>query len=99
MVFGDKSTETIKIGNYAHGRLKYRADIQIMEREKYPESRPTIDGNKLANVRRDIIKNKRLEDTVLQQLQNDIRKKAEKRHIISGSSTVNDDMQDFKMHP
>ena len=49
-----------------------------MEREKYPESRPTIDGNKLANVRRDIIKNKRLEDTVLQQLQNDIRKKAEK---------------------
>ena len=37
------------------------------------EIRPVMEANKLANERRDIIKNKRLEDTALQQTQNDKR--------------------------
>ena len=67
-------------------------------REKQPKSRPTIDANKLANVRRDIIKNKRLEEAVLQQLQNDIREKAEKQHINSSSNIADEDIQDFDKH-
>ena len=71
-------------------------------REKQPKSRPAIDANKLANVRSDIIKSKRLEEAVLQQLQNNIREKAEKRHISSSSSSssniADDDIQDFDMH-
>ena len=57
-----------------------------------------IYANKLANVRHDIIKTKRLEEAVLQQLQNNIRKKAEKQHISSSSNTADDDIQDVYMH-
>ena len=66
-------------------------------RENQPKSRPMIDANKLANVRRDIIKNKRLEEAVLQQLQNNIREKAEKHHISCSSNIADDDIQDFEM--
>ena len=34
----------------------------------------------------------------MQQLQNDIREKAEKQHINSSSNTTDDDIQDFDMH-
>ena len=43
---------------------------------------------KLANVRRDIIKKKRLEDTTLQQLQNDIRETIERQNIENSSNDV-----------
>ena len=56
-----------------------------------------IDANKLANVRRSIIKNNRLEDAVLQQLHNDIKEKAERQHVNNSSNAVNDDKQDSEM--
>ena len=47
-----------------------------------------MDANKLANVRRDIIRRKRLEDTTLQQLQNAIREKIERQNIDNNSNDV-----------
>ena len=38
------------------------------------DNRTNIDTNKLANVRRDIVKNKRLTDTELERIRTDIRK-------------------------
>ena len=38
------------------------------------DNRTNIDANKLANVRRDIVKNKRLTDTELEGIRTDIRK-------------------------
>ena len=57
-------------------------------REKHPESRPAMDANKLANVRRDIIRKKRLEDTTLQQLQNAIIEEVERQNIDNNSNDV-----------
>ena len=66
-------------------------------REKHPEIRPAMDGNKLANVRRDIVKNKRLEDTTLQQIQNDIREKIEIQNVDNSCSATNDGTEESEI--
>ena len=41
-------------------------------REKYPTLRPMMDANKLANIRRDIIKNKRLTEIEIQMIKDKV---------------------------
>ena len=66
-------------------------------REKHLEIGPAMDSNKLANVRRDIIKNKRLEDTTLQQIQNDIREKIEIQNVDNSCNATNDGTEESEI--
>ena len=66
-------------------------------REKNLDNRPAINANKLANIRRDIAKNKRLEDITLQQLQNNIRDKIEKQNTDKSSNSMNNDSETTEM--
>ena len=66
-------------------------------REKHPEIRPAMDANKLAKVRPDIIKNKRLEDTTLQQIQNDIREKIEIQNVDNTCNATKDGTEESEI--
>ena len=66
-------------------------------REKHPEIRPAMDTNKFANVRHNIVKNKRLEDTTLQQLQHNIREKIEIQNIDNSCNATNDGIEEIEM--
>ena len=51
-------------------KISTTIDTYNIWREKHPTLRPNIDANKLANIRRDIIRKKRLTDTEMQMIKN-----------------------------
>ena len=54
------------------------------------------DADTFANVRRDII-NKRLEDTILQQIKNDIRQKIERQNVDNSYNATNDGTEETEV--
>ena len=65
--------------------------------EKHPEIRPAMDNNKLANVRRNIVKHKKLENTTLQQLQHNIRERIERQNVDNSCNATNNGIEEIEM--